>query len=151
MNKSIVLTIVLLLTLTTAGFAQKFGFCNSSALLAELPEVKAADSELKAYQTQLTKKGQDMVKALQEKAADLERRQKERLISPKDLETQQAVLQAEQDSIARYEQEVYAKLSEKRELIYKPLLDRVNQAMSEVAKANGFAMVFDATPGAALR
>ena len=74
MNKSIVLTLVLLLTLTTASFAQKFGFCNSSALLAELPEVKAADSELKAFQTQLTKKGQDMVKALQDKAAELQRK-----------------------------------------------------------------------------
>lgn len=137
------LTLVLLITLTTASFAQKFGFCNSSALLSDLPEVKAADSELKAFQTQLTKKGQDMVKALQDKAAELDRKKKEGLISPKDLETQQATLQTEQETIAKYEQEVYTKLSEKRETLYKPLLDRVNTAMSDVAKANGFAMVFD--------
>lgn len=143
MNKSILLTLVLLLMLTTAGFSQKFGFCDSAALLSGLPEVKAADSELKAFQTQLTKKGQDMVKALQDKAAELQRKKDQGSISPKELEMQQALLQAEQDSIGKYEQEVYAKLSEKRETMYKPLLERVNTAMDEVAKANGFAMVFD--------
>ncbi len=143
MNKSIVLTLALLLTLTTASFAQKFGFCNSSDLLSTLPEVKAADSELKAFQTQLTKRGQDMVKSLQDKAAELDRKKKEGQISPKDLEVQQATLQTEQDSISKYQQDVYAKLSEKRETLYKPLLDRVNTAMNDVAKANGFAMVFD--------
>lgn len=143
MNKSIVLTLALLMALTTAGFAQKFGFCNSSALLSGLPEVKAADSELQAFQTQLTKKGQDMVKALQDKAADLQRKKDQGLISPKDLETQQALLQTDQENIQKYEQEVNTKLSEKREALYKPLLDKVNTAMNDVAKANGFAMVFD--------
>ncbi len=143
MNKSIVLTLVLLITLTTAGFSQKFGYCDSAKLLSELPEVKAADSELKAFQTQLTKKGQDMVKALQDKAAELQRKKDQGLISPKDFETQQATLQTEQETIAKYEQEVYTKLSEKRETLYKPLLDRVNTAMNDIAKANGFAMVFD--------
>jgi len=38
---------------------------------------------------------------------------------------------------------VYAKPTEKRETLYKPLLDRVNTAMNDVAKANDFAMVFD--------
>lgn len=150
MNKSIVLTLGLLLTLTTAGYAQKFGFCNSSTLLSELPEVKAADSELQAFQTQLTKKGQDMVKALQDKAAELQRKKDQGLISPKDLEAQQAVLQTEQEAIGKYEQEVNAKLAEKRETLYKPLLDRVNVAMSDVAKANGFAMVFDDSTGVVL-
>ena len=143
MNKSIILTLVLLTTLTTASVAQKFGFCNSSDLLSALPEVKAADSELKAFQTQLTKKGQDMVKALQEKAAELQSKKEKGLISPKDQETQQAALQTEQETIGKYEQEVYAKLTEKRETLYKPLLDRVNTAMNDVAKANDFAMVFD--------
>jgi len=143
MNKSIVLTLALLLALTTAGFAQKFGYCNSSLLLSNLPEVKAADSELQAFQTQLTKKGQDMVKALQDKAAELQRRKEAGNISPKDLETQQAALQTEQENIQKYEQEVNTKLAEKRETLYKPLLDKVNTAMNDVAKANGFAMVFD--------
>ena len=143
MNKSIVLTLALLMALTTAGFAQKFGFCNSSALLSGLPEVKAADSELQAFQTQLTKQGQNMVKALQDKAAELKRKTDTGTISPKDAETQQATLQEEQEKIQKYEQDVNDQLGKKREALYKPLLDKVNAAMNDVAKANGFAMVFD--------
>ncbi|MGI9161045.1 MAG: OmpH family outer membrane protein [Saprospiraceae bacterium] len=143
MKKTFVLTLGLLLSGTLLVSAQKFGYTNSAALLTQLPEVKQADSDLKAFQTQLTKKGQEMVKELQEKAESLQRKQDQGTISPKDYETQAATLQAEQDSIGKYEQEVYAKLAEKREELFKPILDRVNQAMVDVAKENGYQLVFD--------
>ncbi len=141
MKKFFLLTVGLMLA--TVGFSQKFGYCNSSALLTKIPEVKAADSELQAFQTQLTKKGQEMVKSLQERVAELDRKEKQGTISPKDLETQGAKLQEEQASIAKYEQEVYAKLGEKREELFKPILERVNQAMADVAKENQYMFVFD--------
>ena len=131
------------LSLATASFAQKFGYCNSTQLLTQIPEVKAADSDLQAFQTQLTKRGQEMVKALQDKAAELERKEKQGLISPKDLEIQGAKLKEEEATIAKYEQEVYEKLGQKREELFKPILDRVNKAMEDVAKENQFAFVFD--------
>lgn len=145
MNKLFTLTLGLLLTVATGGYSQKFGFCNSAMLLTQMPEVKAADSDLQAFQTQLTKKGQERVKALQDAAADLERRKQQGTISPKDYDTQTAKLEEERQSIAKYEQEVYQKLSQKREELYKPLLDKVNKAMSDVATENGFALVFDSS------
>ncbi len=129
--------------LASASYAQKFGYCNSAALLTSIPEVKAADSDLQAFQTQLTKRGQEMVKSMQDKAAELDRKEKAGTISPKDLELQNAKLQEEQSTIAKYEQEVYDKLAQKREELYKPILDRVNQAMIDVAKENQFTFVFD--------
>jgi len=141
MKKLILLA--LSISLSTASFAQKFGYCNSGALLASIPEVKAADSDLKAFQTQLTKRGQEMVQSLQEKAAELDRKDKQGTISPKDLETQSAKLKEEEASIAKYEQEVYDKLAQKREELFKPILDKVNSAMETVAKENQFMFVFD--------
>ena len=131
--------------LTTGLYAQKFGYCNSSQLLTQIPEVKAADSDLTAFQTQLTKRGQEMVKALQDKAADLKRKEEAGTISPKDLELQSAKLTEEEAAIAKYEQEVYEKLAQKREQLFSPILDRVNQAMSDVAKENQFMFVFDSS------
>lgn len=141
MKKLTFLSICLLLS--AGAFAQKFGYCNSSELLTSIPEVKAADSDLQAFQAQLTKRGQEMVKALQDKANELERKRQQGLISPKDLEAQTAKLEAERDAIAKYEQEVYEKLAQKREVLFKPILDRVNQAMSDVAKEHGYMFVFD--------
>ena len=133
----------LAITLSTTGFAQKFGYCDSNKLLTSIPEVKAADSDLQAFQAQLTKRGQEMVKALQDKATELDRKDKQGTISPKDLETQSAKLKEEEATIAKYEQEVYDKLAQKREELFKPILDKVNQAMADVAKENQFAFVFD--------
>lgn len=145
MNKFFVLTLGLLLSLATESSSQKFGFCNSVALLTQLPEVKAADSDLQAFQTQLTKKGQERVKALQDAAAELERKKEAGTVSPKDYDAQFAKLKEEEESIAKYEQEVYQKLTQKREELYKPLLDKVNKAMADVATENGFALVFDSS------
>ncbi|MFN0212872.1 MAG: OmpH family outer membrane protein [Saprospiraceae bacterium] len=135
--------LILGLFISSIVFSQKFGFCNSGALLTQIPEVKAADSDLKAFQTQLTKKGQEMVKALQDKAAELDRKEKQGTISPKDLEVQSAKLQEEQAGIAKYEKEVYEKLAQKREELFKPIIERVNKAMEDVAKENQFMFVFD--------
>lgn len=137
------LLLALGLSLATAGYSQKFGYCNSGALLAEIPEVKAADSDLQAFQAQLTKRGQEMVKALQDKAAELDRKKQQGTISPKDEEAQTAKLAEEQANISKYEQEVYDKLAQKREELFKPILDKVNKAMADVAKENEFMFVFD--------
>jgi len=143
MKKHLLFTLVLVLVTASAAMAQKFGYTNSLALLTEIPEVKQADSDLQAFQSQLQKKGQEMVKDLQTKAAELQRKEDQGTISPKDLEVQTAKLKDEEEKIGKYEQEVYAKLTQKREELYKPLLERVNNAMKDVATENGFTMVFD--------
>ena len=143
MNKSITLTLCFTLLVATVGFSQKFGFCNSSALLTNIPEMKQADSELKSFQTQLQKRGQEMVKSLQDRAAELKRKEELGTISPKELEAQNAKLAADQAEIAAFEQEVYEKLAQKREQLFSPILERVNKAMSDVAKENGILFVFD--------
>jgi Skp family chaperone for outer membrane proteins len=111
--------------------------------LYTLPEMKQADSELKGFQSQLQKKGQEMVQALQDKAAEIKRKEEQGAISPKDLETQNAKLAEDQQAISNYEQEVYAKLAQKREELFSPILEKVNKAMADVAKENGYLFVFD--------
>lgn len=143
MKKTIVLTLSLLLTLSVSTFAQKFGYCNSLALLADLPEVKQADSDLQAFQTQLNKRGQEMLKQLQDSAAELDRKKENGQISPKDYDAQAGALQEEQTKLEAYQQDVYRQLAEKRQKLYNPILERVNQAMKDVANEQGYTMVFD--------
>ncbi len=145
MKKKMLWTVLCLLAGSTVGSAQKFGYLNSTALLAEVPEVKEADANLKAFQTQLMKKGQEMARELQEKATSLERKKEQGTISPRDYQTQMAKLQEEEEAIGKYEQEVYAKLAKKREETYRPILERVNKAMEEVAREHGFLLVFDSS------
>ncbi|MCK6693302.1 MAG: OmpH family outer membrane protein, partial [Thermoanaerobaculia bacterium] len=104
-----------------------------------------ADTDLQTYQTQLTKKGQEMVKELQDEAGELERKKEQGIISPKDYEAQAAKLKEKEDAIGAYEQQVYNDLAKRREELYKPILDKVNKAMQDVAKENGYLLVFDAS------
>jgi outer membrane protein len=145
MKKTFVLMLALVLTTATASFAQKFGYCNSLALLSELPEVKQAESDLQAYQTQLQKQGQQMVKDLQDKAAELKRKQDQGTIAPKDAADQEAKLQAEEAEINKYAQTMEENLGKKREELYKPIFEKVNTAMKAVAVDGGYLMVFDAS------
>lgn len=125
--------------------AQKFGYINSAALLAEMPEVKAADSELTVLQGQLKKKGEDMVAALQKSYAEVSQKDKNGEYSPKQLETESARLKEEEAKISAFEQEMGQQLSSKREQLLQPILDKVNKAIADVAKEVGYSYVFDAS------
>ncbi len=61
MLKLAALALFLTVGMATSLTAQKFGYVNSTAILAELPAVRAAEADLEALQKQLQKRGQDMV------------------------------------------------------------------------------------------
>ena len=143
--KKLLVSSLVLFTFAVGLQAQKFGYCNSIAVLSSLPEVKQADSDLKAFQTQLQKKGEEMYKSWQTEVATLEDRNNKGLVAPKELNKRSAELEAERQKIETYQQEVMQKLAEKREDLYTPILERVNKAMKDVAIENGFMFVFDST------
>jgi outer membrane protein len=127
--------------------AQKFGFLNSAGILSEVPEVKQAESNLKAYQEQLSKQGQQKVEALQAKYTELARKEKQGEIAPKALQEQADKLKLEEEDLAKLEQEMQSQLGQKREALLQPILDKINKAIQDVAKENGFSYIFDSSAG----
>jgi outer membrane protein len=84
---------------------------------------------------------------LQTKAASLEDRKGKGTISPKQYEEEMAVLEAEGAKLQQLEQEMSKQVSDKRETLYKPILYKVNEKIKEVAKENGYTMIFDSSTG----
>lgn len=146
-NMQFVATFILAILMTVAVSAQKFGYLNSAALLQEMPEVKEAEANLETLQKQLQAKGQKMLDEFQSKYTELERKYSQGEISPKDLEGEKQLLQAEEAKLAQYEQEMQKQLLEKRETLLQPILDRVNDAIAAVAEEQGYNYIFDASPG----
>ncbi len=145
-----------ILTLLILGFiglasmeinAQKFGYMNSQALLAELPEVKQADATLQALQTQFEKKGQQMVQELEAKYKDLQRLEKSGEISPKALDEEARKLKEQEGELGKYEQDVQKQLVAKRQEMLQPLIDKVNNAIKQVAQEGQFTYIFDSSAG----
>ncbi len=146
------LLILILVASTTFLSAQtaKFGYVNSQELLAEMPEIKEADSELETYQKQLISKGQDMVKTLEAEYKDYVESAQKGLLSQVQIQQTETQLATKQQEIQAYEQEVQQKIIEKRETLYKPILDKVKMAIESYGKANGYTMIFDTSSGTLL-
>lgn len=135
--------LVLVLGLTMNLDAQKFGYINSAEILSAMPEVKQADANLEALQKQLQKKGQGMVEQLQKDYTEIQAKVERGELSPKQQEEEAAKLKAREEEIGKFEQDMVKQLQDKRTELLQPIYDKVNKAISDVAKENGFQFVFD--------
>jgi len=130
--------------------AQKFGYVNSGLLVSELPEMKVLQSTLEALQTQLKKKGDAAVADYkkQEQAAVQKKQRGE--MTPKEEEETMAALQAKQDEIYKMGADMEKQLGEKQQEGMKPILEKVDAAIKEVATEGGFQYIFDTQAGVIL-
>lgn len=146
--KTIIFGIFLLAAISVN--AQKFGYLNSAQLLAELPEVKSADTQLETYQKQLMSSGESMVKKLETKYQAYAKEAQEGLLSQVEMQKKEQELSEEQQKIQAYEVEVQQKILSKREELYKPILDKVKVALEGIGKEEGYTMIFDSSAGTIL-
>lgn len=151
MKKSLILLFAAMLAFSASAFAQKtvkLGHINSSDLMQIMPgkdsaqsafeaEVKILDGELKAMQEELEKKLNDY----QERKSQMT----ELIRSTKEQE-----LNDLNQRIQIYQQNAQKKLQEKEAELLQPIIDRAKQAISDVAKENGYTYIFDTSAGAVL-
>jgi outer membrane protein len=129
--------------MSQSAIAQKYGHLNSGNFLQELAEVKSANSQLKSYQDQLVKKGEEMAGAFQTKLEAYMTKAQSGEISQVQAQQEEGALQKEREAIMAYEQEVMAKVQQKRKELIEPILKRVDDAIKAVGKENGYQFIFD--------
>ena len=127
--------------------AQKIGYLNSNLLLSEMPAVQEANANLESLKTQLQKKGQQMLDELRKEYETIAQKEQRGEISPKELEVEAKRLKEKESSIAKYEQDMISQLQNKEKEELQPILDRVNQAIADVADENDFSYIFDSSTG----
>lgn len=149
MNKLFSLIFVLFSVVFSAA-GQKFGFINSQEILTSLPEVKQANSDIEVMKTMFQKKGEEMVKDLQTKYGDLQKKQTSGELAPVEIEKQAALLKLEEAKLGEFEKTSQQKIYEKSEELLKPIQDKVNNAIKDVAAENGFLYIFDSGIGVVL-
>lgn len=147
MNRILLFCMITLAFGASSAIAQKVAYINSAVLMQDLPEIKQADSNLNAFQTQLQKKGEQMVTALQAKYQEIAKKQNAGEISPKQLEEESAKLKEEEAKITQFEQDMNKQVTEKRQALYQPILDKINGYIDEVAKKLGYDYVLDSSTG----
>lgn len=132
----------------TALFAQanlKIGHINSQELLMAIPENDSAKVKLEKAAMLLQKDFQTMQTEYAEKQKDFEKKQG--TYSELMKQTKTAELQAAQQSLQKFQQSAEQSLQTQRVELYKPILDKVNKAIADVSKENGFTYIIDLAQG----
>jgi outer membrane protein len=142
-SKKAIITMVMALFVVATSWSQKFGHINSQQLLVESPLVKEADLQITAYQNTLISKGEGMVKKFEGEYEAYMADRKAEILNQIQIQQRESALQATQQSIQLYEQEVQQKLAMKREELYKPILDKVKVAIDKLGKSGEYTMIFD--------
>ena len=148
MNK--ILFTVLLTFIAIGMFAQKYGYINSSEIIMVHPDVKAADQKLLNFQNQLIEKGQGMARKLEDNYNAYVEEANSGMLSQIQMQEREAALAQEQQAIQQYEIEIQQKILAKREELYQPILNKIQEAVEAVGKENGYTMIFDTSTGGIL-
>jgi outer membrane protein len=130
--------------------AQMFGYLNSNELLSMHPLVKGADSILTIYQNQLMEQGQKLVEDFQKSYEDYVKEANSGNLSKIQMGEKENELALEQNKLREYEQEMQKKVLQKREELYKPILDNIQTAINTVGKEFNFTFIFDTGAGGIL-
>ena len=135
-------TVMMLVAVGTAS-AQKVASMDYEAVLAAMPETKKMTTDLDTFSKtkgdELNKQAeafQKEVQAYQAEGAKLTEAQRT---------AKEAELQKKQQNLQQLQQTAQADLAQRRDAGVKPIIEKLNNAVTKVAKANNFEFVIDST------
>ncbi|WP_276134669.1 OmpH family outer membrane protein [Polluticoccus soli] len=139
--KKTVLFLACGLLLSSMTFAQKFGYINSAELLQAMPEIKKANADAEAYAKTFQEQLQTMGKEYESKVQAYQASEKTMSDAVKEVKVKE--IQDLQARIESFNQSAQEKVGKKKEELYKPVLEKADKAIKDVAKEKGFDYVFD--------
>jgi outer membrane protein len=126
---------------------QKLGYVNSMELLDAMPEKKPADAELEKYGNDLYTNLEKMYNEYQKKVAEFQKGMQDRTLSEIDQEFKANEIQSLEKRISDFQDQAEEKVAKKRQALYSPIIDKINKAIQEVAKQDGYTYIFDLSAG----
>ena len=146
--RNLLLVSVLFLGFTAAQAQTKVAHINTEELVSAMPETKQMQEELKkvaqAYDTEYKDQGSSLQAKLKKYEAEAP--------TQTDTENQKrgAEVQELQKKIQLYAQTAQQELQKKEFDLYKPIAEKAQKAISDIAAEKGFQYVLDSSPGKGL-
>lgn len=128
-------------------FAQqiKLGHIDSQALIELMPEKDSAQAKFEKITKELQEQLESMQVEFNNKYQDYVSKQQTLTDAVK--QVKEGELQDMQQRIQQFQTTAQEDIQKQRTIIYKPVLDKANKAISEVAKENAFTYIFDLSAG----
>lgn len=132
-------------TQASAQTAQKIGYTNVEYILGQMPELKGIETEIKTKEAQYQNLIQQKQKELQDKVANYQKNQATMSdVIKTDMEKQ---LQTLNQSLQEFQQNAQGELQQKQQQLLAPVLQKIDKAIQETAKENGFTFVISSDLG----
>jgi outer membrane protein len=129
------------ITATVSAQTPKFGHIDLQALVQLMPERATAETEFNKFQSDLEEIFGEMQKDLQTKMTDFEALGDSASEIKRNAKV--AEIQDMQQRIQNYQQTANAQLQQKQTELLKPVFDKAEKTIGEVAKEKGLLYVFD--------
>ncbi len=146
--KNLLLASVILFGAMTMNAQSKVAHINTDELVASMPETKQMQDELKKVVQAYDADFKEQTTALQTKMQKYD----QEAPTQTDVENQKRLqeVQDTQRKLQMYRQTATEELQKKEFDLYKPIAEKAQKAIDEVAAAKGIEYVFDSTPGKGL-
>ena len=140
---SVLFAAMMMLMTVGVAKAQKVASMDYEAVLAAMPETKKMTTDLDTFSKtkgdELNKQAeafQKEVQAYQAEGAKMTEAQRT---------AKESELQKKQQNLQQLQQTAQQDLASRRDTAVKPIIEKLNNAVNKVAKANGFEFIIDAT------
>ena len=135
--------VFLCLSISISAQNQKIAYVDPEQIIPNMPEYKAAKSELEQYQNILKKQMEGEQAKMQQYYTDVMTKIQRGELSPAQQKTEEDKLMKMQEELQRKGMKMEEDMGTKELDLTKPMYEKFNEAMKTVAKANGFAYIFD--------
>ncbi len=144
-TKTLLVLTVAFMSFGTQAQEVKIGYTNIELLLAYMPEAKQVEQQLEAYQKKLGEQLKVKQDYGQERLSEyMERKEADDLLPEEDEKFQEELKQLDAE-ITKFASDGEQKLLAKREELLAPVLEKLQKAIDDVAKENGYTYVLNQT------
>lgn len=144
--KIFVSTLILTVGLISGAVAQKVGYANIQAIMANMPETKQMRATLESFSEKLAQS----VTSRQQMLATLEKEYTDMASSGADqanLQAKQAEYEKLYKELLQAQQDAQQKLAIKQQDLMNPILDKIQKEIKEMAIAEGYDYIFNTVDG----
>lgn len=143
MKKFLKLTLVLAIIFSsTTVFAQKLARVNTQEIFAQMPETAQMQTNLEAFSKELQEQLEAIQVEFNNRYAEFEKNQA--TMNPTVKQMKQSELNGLQERYAQFQQIAQQDFAKKQQELAAPIQEKLDAAISKVAKAAGYTAVFDA-------
>lgn len=145
------MAVALVFFVAATGFVNaqdKIAHINVTQLLSEMPEMKAAQAELKKLQETYRAEIQSSMTELQNKYTQYQNEATSKTNEENEKRAQE--LQGFNENIQQAEQAAMQEMQKKQQELFAPISEKAKTAIEKVANAQGFTYVVDSSPGGSI-